>query len=196
MTPEQVSRRWDLVGTLLFVLALCFCAEMLVYVVQIVAAQAMQEEFGSTGIVATAWRWLAWVPALVYTGAVLISLPLPRLGGRDTRWSKDGRMRIPPMGRGVLLFFGVLLFLSTAGHAVSFLPRDATEPAAGYVAYLMAGAILLLLLRMVLGALRLLPRSWRVAPEPGPDSGSGARGPGPGVVVPDQRFAPGPEDRA
>jgi MFS family permease len=196
MTPEQVSRRWDLVGTLLFVLALCFCAEMLVYVVQIVAAQAMQEGFGSTGIVATAWRWLAWAPALLYTGAVLISLPLPRLTDRDTRWSRDGRVRIPPMGRGVLLFFGVLLFLSTAGHAVSFLPRDATEPAPGYVAYLMAGAILLLAARMVLGALGLLPRSWRVAPEPGPESGSAARDAGPGVVVPDQRFAPGPEDRA
>lgn len=191
MTQEPLGRRWDLVGRLALLVALCFAAEMLVYVVQVVVAGiAGPERFGSTGAVATVWRWLAWGPALLYLAAVLVSLPLPRVPGRDTRWSAGGRVRVPPIGRGALLFFGVLLFFSTAVHSVSFLPQGAPEQASGYVAYLMGGAILLLVLRIVLGTLRLLPRSWRVVPEP--QRGS----PDTVVALPEQRFAPGREDRA
>ncbi|AEG45552.1 hypothetical protein [Isoptericola variabilis] len=191
MTREQISRRWDLVGRLVFVAAMCFCVEMLVYVVQMFVALAMQENFGSTGVVATVWRWLAWGPALVYASAVLISLPLPRWRGRETRWSAGGRRRVPPMGRGMVLFFGPLLFLSTAAHSISFLSTSDVEEHAtsGSVVYLMVGAIGLLLLRIVLGALRLVPRSWRVLPDAEPPAT-------PDVVVPEQRFAPDREPRA
>lgn len=192
MSRELIGRRWDLVGRLAFLVVLCFAAEMLVYVVQVVVGGiAGPERFGSTGAVATLWRWLAWGPALVYLAAVLVSLPLPRVRGRDTRWSAGGRMRIPPIGRGALLFFGVLVFFSTSLHAVSFLPvGDPVPTGPGYVAVFMVGAIGLLVLRIVLGALRLLPRSWRIVPESEPAS------PATGVVLPEQRFAPGREGRA
>ena len=51
------------------------------------------------------------------------------------------------------------------------------------IAYVVFGATALLVLRIVLGWLRLVPRSWRVAPEPAPD-----------VEIPEQRFAPSKDD--
>ena len=96
MTRDRILACWDLVGRLAFLVVLCFCAEMLVYVVQMFVALAVGEEnFGSTGIIASIWRWLAWAPATIYAAAVLICLPLPRIR-RDTRWSAGGHMRVPP----------------------------------------------------------------------------------------------------
>lgn len=183
MTRDRILACWDLVGRLAFLVVLCFCAEMLVYVVQMFVALAVGEEnFGSTGIIASIWRWLAWAPATIYAAAVLICLPLPRIR-RDTRWSAGGHMRVPPIGRGLLLLFGFLLFLSTAGHALSFLPDNAEVPLGpGLVGTFMAGALGLLVLRIILGTLRLLPRSWRMAPEPVPANAM--------IDLPDQKLAP------
>lgn len=92
-------------------------------------------------------------------------------------------MRVPPIGRGLLLLFGLLLFLSTAGHALSFLPDNAEVPLGpGLVGTFMAGALGLLVLRIILGTLRLLPRSWRMAPEPVPANAM--------IDLPDQKLAP------
>jgi len=187
MTREVISRRWDLVGRLAFVVAMCFCAQMVIFLVQALIALAMGDGFGSTGPVATAWRWLAWAPALIFLAAVLVSFPLPRWTGRETRWSAHGTMRMPPIGRGVLLLFGCLLFLSTGAHSMTFLPADAGEQTSASAVTFVAAAIALLLLRILLGTLRLLPRSWRVLP---PEAEPLTPDDLPDVDVPEQRFAP------
>ncbi|MCK0117275.1 hypothetical protein BCE75_101382 [Isoptericola sp. CG 20/1183] len=182
MTLEKMLDRWDVVGRLTFVMAMCFCAEMFWVVVQMFVALAMGDNFGSLGLLATAFRWLSWVPASIYAAAIFLSIRLPRVR-RDTSWSADGHLRIPPIGRGMLLFFGVLLFFSTGAHAGSLLPEDSPPPTAGYVVTVMLCLNGILLTRIVLGTFRLLPRSWRVAPASAP-------APGDGIEVPEQRLAP------
>lgn len=177
--------RQALVDRLVVMLALCFCAELVLgwggqIVVSLVAGGPVD---GDTPVL-DVWRALAWVPAVLYLVTVLLSYPLPRPRDRTPATALSGRMRLPVMGRGALLFFGVLLLLSTAMHAVSYLPRDAVPASAALVSYLVLGAIALLLLRIVLGALRLVPRSWRAAP-----------GPTPGAPAPGSRTAAPEDDR-
>ncbi|WP_166851396.1 hypothetical protein [Isoptericola sp. BMS4] len=184
MTFESVSRAWKRVGKLMFIVALCFCAEMLIYVVQMFVVLGIgRENYGSFGPFATAWRWLAWGPVLVYVAAVVLCFPLPRLRRRDMQRLPSDRSQVPPMGRGMLLFFGGLLFLSVWGHAASLLPEGAPIPGSTvWVVYVMLIAIGALILRIILGTLRLLPRSWRVPPAQAPNDGV--------IDLPDQRFAP------
>ena len=187
MTRRQISDRWDMVGKLAFVVAMCSCAEMLIFVIQGLIGLAIGG-FGSTGVVGVAWRSLAWLPVVIFAAAVVLSIPLPRWPGRETRWSGNGKVRMPPMGRGMLLLFGWILFLGTALHVLSLRGQDEPmDDASGYVIVAWAGAVALLLLRIVLGTLRLLPRSWRVLP---PDDGPPVADTRPDVVIPDQRFAP------
>ena len=179
------SERQRLVDRLVFVLALCFCAELaLAWGGQIVAPLIAGGPVAGDTLAFVVWRALAWAPAVLYLVTVLLSFPLPRARDRTPETTPSGRMRLPVMGRGALLFFGLLLLLSTSMHAISFLSAEAVPESAGYVSYLMVGAIGLLLLRVVLGWLRLVPRSWRVPPEPAPDA-----------VIPEQRFASSEDDK-
>ena len=161
------SARQRLVDRLVFVLALCFCAELVLgWGGQIVASLIAGGQVAGDTPAFVVWRALAWAPALLYLVTVLLSFPLPRARDRTPETMLSGRMRLPVMGRGALLFFGLLLLLSTTMHAISFLPRGAVPESAAYVTYLMIAALALLLLRIVLGWLRLVPRSWRIAPGP------------------------------
>lgn len=181
----KFSDRQRLVDLLVFVLALCFCVELaLGWGGQIVASLIAGGPVDGDQPAFTVWRALAWVPVLLYLVTVLLSFPLPRAKDRDPGTTSSGRRRLPTMGRGALLFFGVLLLMSTSMHAISFLPEQAIPASAAYVSYVMVGAIALLLLRIVLGWLRLLPRSWRIPSEPAP-----------GVVLPEQRLAPSEDDK-
>lgn len=176
MTRDELERRWDRIGISIFAIAMCFCAQMLLVVLFGLLALPMGDRYGSYGLVASAWRWLSMLPALYYVWTVARTLPLPRLGGRATRWSAGGSMRVPPMGRGMLLFFGTLLTLSVFAHSATILPKGATvTPASDSVLVMMAGSAVLIL-RIVLGTLRLVPRSWRVVPD--------------AVILPVQNLAP------
>jgi len=180
----KISERQRLVDRAVFVLALCFCVELVIgWGGQIIAPLIAGGPVDGDQLAFTVWRALAWVPVLLYLVTVLLSVPLPRAKDRDPGATTSGRKRLPTMGRGALLFFGVLLLMSTSMHAISFLSEQAIPASAAYVGYVMVGAIALLLLRIVLGWLRFLPRSWRIAPEPAP-----------GVVLPEQRFAPSEDD--
>lgn len=151
-----------------FVLALCICVELLIGGALNIAVQ------GLAGITVTKdhallgfWRALAWIPALLYVVMVVLSIPVPRSTGRAAWTSSSGRMRLPVVGRATLLFFGFMTLWGTSWHAASFLPQNAPIPGSvTLLVYVVLGAMALLLLRIVLGWLRLAPRSWRVLPEP------------------------------
>lgn len=180
----RISERQRLVDRLVFVLALCFCSELVLgWGGQLVAPLVTGGPVAGDAPAFVVWRALAWVPTLLYLVTVLLSFPLPRARDRTPETTASGRMRLPVMGRGALLFFGLLLLLSTSLHAISYLPEQVVPESAAYVSYVMVGAIALLLLRIVLGWLRLVPRSWRVAPDPA--SGSATTG---------QRLAPSEDD--
>lgn len=182
MNVSDLQRLFD---RLVLVLGLCFCVELVIsWGGQIIAPLIAGDPVHGDRLAFAVWRALAWAPVLLYVVTVLLSFPLPRAKDRNPGTALSGRMRLPVMGRGALLFFGALLLMSTSVHAISFLPERAIPPSAAYVGYAMVGAITLLLLRIVLGWLRLVPRSCRVAPEPAP-----------GIVLPEQRPVPSEDDK-
>jgi hypothetical protein len=181
----QISDRQSLLDRLFFTLALCICAELLIGGAVNIAVQGLASPINGDHAVFMVWRALAWMPALLYVAMVIVSLRLPRAKGRAAGAESSRHMRLPVVGRGALLFFGFMTLWGTWLHAVSFLSEDAPVPeSAALVVYVVLGAIALLLLRIVLGWLRLVPRTWRVAPEP--DAG---------VALPEQRFAPSEDDK-
>lgn len=181
----KISDQQSLLDRLFFVLALCICAELLIGGAVNIAVQGLAGPINGDNAVFLVWRALAWIPALLYVAMVIVSLPLPRSKGRAARAESSRHLRLPVVGRGALLFFGFMTLWGTWLHAVSFLSEDAPVPeSAALLVDVVLGAIGLLLLRIVLGWLRLVPRSWRVAPEPAP-----------GVALPEQRFAPSEDDK-
>lgn len=154
------ERRRDLIDRLTFVLALCFCIEVLVSIVGQIVVGAVSGPITSDIPGMAVWRWLAWLPALLYLWTVLLALPLPKVRRPDHVFA-GGRGRLPAVGRGTLLAFGFFTLWGTSFHSVSYLPEGSPYPASGYVVYVVLGAAALLVLRWVLGILRLLPRSWR-----------------------------------
>jgi hypothetical protein len=181
---QIAEQQQSLLDRLFFVLALCICAELLVGGAVNIVVQSLAGPIAGDHLAFVVWRALAWIPALLYVTMVVLSVPLPRSTGHAPRTPAAGRMRLPVVGRGALLFFGFMTLWGTWMHAVSFLSADAPVPgSAALVVYVVFGGIALLVLRIVLGWLRLVPRSWRVAPEPAP-----------GVEIPEQRFAPSKDD--
>ncbi|WP_454850618.1 hypothetical protein [Promicromonospora soli] len=180
----KISDRQLLLDRLFIVLAICICAELLIGGAVNIAVQGLAGPITGDHAVFMVWRTLAWVPALLYVVMVILSLPLPRAKGQAARAESSRHMRLPVVGRGALLFFGFMTLWGTWLHAASFLSEDAPAPeSAALVVYVVLGGVALLLLRIVLGWLRLVPRSWRIAPEPAP-----------GVALPEQRFAPSKDD--
>lgn len=181
----RIAEKQSLLDRLFFVLALCICAQLLIGGAVNIVVQGLAGPISGDHVVFEVWRALAWIPALLYVAMVVIAVPLPRSTGRASRTSSPGRMRLPVVGRGMLLFFGFMTLWGTWMHAVSFLSANASVPgSAALVVYVVFGGMALLALRIVLGWLRLVPRSWRVAPEPAP-----------GVEIPRQRSAPSKDDK-
>lgn len=140
---------------------------------------------GASGGVFAGWRLLALLPVLLYAATVVVNVPVPNVRNPETRWYFDGKMRIPEFGRGVLLFVGILVAIFSTLQATSFLPEGGSEPAFLLpMQDLTIATIAVVVLRSLLGWLRLLPRSWRVEPEP---PGLSHEVP---LRIPAQRFAP------
>ena len=92
--------------------------------------------------------WMAWIPVGLYALWSLVSFPLPLVRHRSKR--------------GSMLMTGFLLFAATVARVAGFVGSD-RFPDGGtrwiYVAILCVAG--LILLRMVLGWLRMVPQSWR-----------------------------------
>ena len=164
----RTFERGELIDRMFFVLALCICVELLIGGALNIAVQGLAGPITEDHALLVFWRALAWIPALLYVVLVVISLPVPRSTGRAPWTSPSGRMRLPVVGRAALLFFGFMTLWGTSWHAASFLPQNTPMPGSvTLLVHVVLGAMALLLLRIVLGWLRLVPRSWRVSPDVG-----------------------------
>ncbi|GIJ00008.1 hypothetical protein CLV28_0991 [Sediminihabitans luteus] len=157
------ARRWGRVDDLMTVYLLgCVAVQILLVVVvapilgATVGSDAMSQVPGIALV-----RWLAWPPALLFAWIVWLVLPLPRVL-RPSRTTAT--VRRPAFGRGLVLLYGAVGLVVTAGQSVLFTSEDGGPVASGWVAVVMLVLLGVLVLRIVLGGLRLLPRAWRVAP--------------------------------
>lgn len=94
--------------------------------------------------------WMTWIPVVVLGVWILATIPVPY-------------RRFPGWGRGVMLISVFLVFIVTAVRVASMIWIPGV--ASGGTHYIFVVILVLgglLVARMLLGGLRLLPKSWRV----------------------------------
>lgn len=160
------------------ILALTFVGQTLFFVMPLIITDGnlVTEQVPGSFVI----RWLAFVPAVMYLALVVLSIPQPRMRSRPNRRGRS--MQIPQFGRFPIFALGFILITSTGAQSVFLIPSGSGAAYLLYPTYIIIGAWLLHILRMILGLFRLVPRSWRIAHEPAPTETP--------IHIPDQRLAP------
>ncbi|PRY67019.1 hypothetical protein B0I08_108103 [Glaciihabitans tibetensis] len=97
--------------------------------------------------------WLIWIPAIVLLAFSLFTIPLP-MRGMSGRGSAG-------LSRPVLTYVTLALFLMAFVNGGAFVGAPGIGPAGLYASLVVGLTFVLLLLRTIAGALRLVPKSWR-----------------------------------
>ena len=91
--------------------------------------------------------WMAWLPVVTYGVWAIVTVPLP-----------------VPRGRFSMLLTGLVLFAATIARIAGFVGHEhIADGGTRYILVVILACAGLILLRAILGALRLVPPSWRVA---------------------------------
>jgi hypothetical protein len=173
-----VTQREDWITKLGTILAFIFVGQTLFFVLPLMVTDGNLV----TGQVPGSFviRWLAFLPAMMYLALVVLSIPQPRMRARPSRRGRS--IQIPQFDRFPVFVLGFILITSTGAQSVFLIPQGSGAAYLLYPSYIIIGAWLLHILRMILGLFRLVPRSWRIAPDPAPTETP--------IGIPDQRFAP------
>lgn len=99
--------------------------------------------------------WMAWIPIAIYATWVVATIPLP--------------LKRQKFGRGFMLIDGALIFGTSLARIPGFVWSDRVLSWGTQYAFVAILVIMgVLVLRILLGWLRLVPKSWRVAPAQAP----------------------------